>query len=142
MKVVRPLSPWSFGRRPFPIRLLTLSTLCSLWWTSLPGQDVIEAKQFARRLGSNGVQLLDVRTPSEFSEGHILRAVLANWYDHVAFESRIAQLKRDAPVLLYCRSGVRSAEAKYYLLKRGFKHVADLKGGLLLWEKSGLPIIK
>ncbi len=61
----------------------------------------------------------------------------------VDFATRAAkELDSGKPVLVYCRSGRRSAEAAAALVKLGFADVRDLDGGILAWEKAGQPIIK
>lgn len=80
-------------------------------------------------------QLVDVRTPKEFEEGHLEGAVNIDYLDDEAFNTGIKSLDKNKPVLLYCRSGRRSAEAGRILLEQGFKEVYDLQGGYLEWTK-------
>ncbi|MEW5742762.1 MAG: rhodanese-like domain-containing protein [Myxococcota bacterium] len=77
--------------------------------------------------------LLDVRTPEEFAEGHIAGAT--NIPVQV-LESRLSALpaKKDQDIVVYCRSGARSARAKAMLEAAGFTKVHDL-GGMSNWEK-------
>ena len=76
--------------------------------------------------------LLDVRTPEEFAEGHIGGAVLLS-YDQV--EQKAASLLRDKdnPIIVYCRSGRRSAIAAESLRGLGYKDVKDF-GGISRWQ--------
>jgi len=48
---------------------------------------------------------------------------------------RLADIEshKDHPVIIYCRSGARSAEACRMLMSQGFKNVRNLKGGILKW---------
>ena len=74
--------------------------------------------------------LLDVRTQEEFDEGHIPGAVcLPN--EFITAEMPFP-FEKDAEILLYCRSGRRSAEATSKLRGMGFTHVFDF-GGILDW---------
>ena len=74
--------------------------------------------------------LLDVRTQEEFDEGHIPGAVcLPN--EFITAEMPFP-FEKDAEILLYCRSGRRSAEAASKLRGMGFTHVFDF-GGILDW---------
>ncbi len=82
------------------------------------------------------VQLVDVRTPEEFGEGHLEGAINIDFLDDEVFSSGIRGLDKDRPVLLYCRSGRRSASAGKLLLKDGFKEVYDLEGGYLNWTEE------
>jgi rhodanese-related sulfurtransferase len=88
------------------------------------------------------VQVLDVRTKEEFATGHLARAALIPWTDK-DFKSRAAkELDPGKPVLVYCRSGRRSAEASAALAALGFTELRNLKGGILAWQKAGKPITK
>jgi phage shock protein E len=80
--------------------------------------------------------LLDVRTPEEFASGHIAGA------GNIAVEtlaSRLDEVPRDKPVVVYCRSGNRSATAARILDEAGFTNVYDL-GGIISWVEAGFPI--
>jgi rhodanese-related sulfurtransferase len=79
----------------------------------------------ARELQARGATVLDVRTQKEFEEGHVPGALNIP-YDQVA--ARSAELgARSTPVVLYCRTGRRSAVAAGELVKQGFTAVYDLK---------------
>ncbi len=51
-------------------------------------------------------------------------------------------LDPEKPVLVYCRSGGRSAKAVKLLREAGFKDVRDMEGGITAWEKEGRPVEK
>lgn len=72
--------------------------------------------------------LLDVRTPEEFSEGHIEGAVNLNLYDR-DFSSQLDQLDKSKPVYVYCKSGRRSTDASDVMKSKGFAAVYNLIGG-------------
>lgn len=78
----------------------------------------------ARKLVADGALLLDVRTPGEFSDRHIEGAVNI---PVEALAGRMAEVgPKDRPVVVYCRSGNRSASAKRQLLAAGYASVHDL----------------
>lgn len=81
--------------------------------------------------------LLDVRTPLEYSEGHIENAKNLD-VSAFNFESELDKLDKDQPVFVYCAIGVRSAKAANMLRKKGFKHVYDLDGGYQDLLKVGM----
>ncbi|NOX44171.1 MAG: rhodanese-like domain-containing protein, partial [Caldiserica bacterium] len=83
--------------------------------------------------------LIDVRTPREFAEGHILGAVPLDLYSP-DFRARLASLPRDRAYLLYCRSGHRSAVAARVMRELGFTLIFEIEGGILAWEEAGLPL--
>jgi rhodanese-related sulfurtransferase len=86
-------------------------------------------------------QVLDVRTKEEFETGRLAGAVLIPWTDGDFKERVAAELKKDQPVFLYCRSGGRSAGAAKALVELGFTNVRELKGGMLAWRKAGQPVV-
>ncbi len=96
---------------------------------------------FEQKLGEQDVQLVDVRTPQEFSEGHLKNAANFDIYEP-DFTSHFAELDKEKPVLVYCRSGKRSADAAALLEEAGFKEIYNLDGGILRWENAGKPLEK
>lgn len=80
--------------------------------------------------GSAKVLLLDVRTLEEFAAGHIPGAVLLP-YDELAAKFREADKGR--PIVVYCRSGRRSAIARTTLLGMGYTNVSDF-GAYTKWS--------
>jgi rhodanese-related sulfurtransferase len=80
--------------------------------------------------------LIDVRTLEEFASGHIEGSV------NIPVEEmpgRLDEIPGDAPVVVYCRSGNRSAAAARILTEAGYAPVYDL-GGIQDWVAEGLPI--
>jgi phage shock protein E len=77
-----------------------------------------------------GILLLDVRTSEEFRAGHIPGAVLAP-YDQIA--ASFSEKDKGRPIVVYCRSGRRSAIAKATLEGMGYGQVADF-GAIELWK--------
>lgn len=100
----------------------------------------LSASEFALSVNKGG-QLLDVRTPEEFAEGHLQGAVLANVRDSIAFENAVLKLDTTKQVMVYCRSGKRSMHAAQILVNKGFS-VINLKGGIMEWKDAGLLIVK
>ena len=84
-------------------------------------------------------QLVDVRTPAEYSEGHLPGAILID-VKEPTFNSLIQQLDRSRPVFVYCRSGKRSLDAASVLEKYKFKVVYNLEGGIIAWKEKGKGI--
>ena len=82
---------------------------------------------------SDEILLLDVRTPEEYSEGHLPKATNIDFLSD-DFQQKVGDLPRDEPVYLYCRSGNRSAKAANLLQEMGFKEIYDMEGGYLAWE--------
>ena len=96
------------------------------------GFDSVDAKRFAEVIEHENVQIIDTRTPAEFSEGHIPGAVNID-IDGADFEAKIAALDKSRPVAVYCRGGRRSKEAAEQMVSCGLD-VTELANGILSWE--------
>ena len=99
----------------------------------------IDVDAFAQLITKADVQLVDVRTPAEFQQGHLADALLSDFkaadFDALCVE----KLDKSRPVAVYCRSGKRSAAAAQRLAAAGFT-VYNLQGGILEWIGSGKPL--
>lgn len=87
-------------------------------------------------IAGGGAFVLDVRRASEFSLGRIPGA---RNIAHTRLASRLAEVPRDRPVLVNCRSGARSASSVALLRKNGFDAI-NLGGGILAWEQAAAPV--
>ena len=76
--------------------------------------------------------LLDVRTQEEFDAGHIAGAILLP-YDEINLKAATVLPDKEKEIVLYCRSGRRSAIAKKALVELGYKDVEDF-GGINRWK--------
>ena len=91
------------------------------------------AQQFA-----DGAFLLDVRTQEEWNQSHVEGAVLIP-LDQLA--ARSAELPADRDVLIICRSGNRSGQARDLLRNAGFDRTTSIGGGINAWIAKGLPVV-
>jgi phage shock protein E len=82
--------------------------------------------------------IIDVRTPQEFEQAHIVGAVNID-VEAADFGERIAELDPDAPYLLYCRTGRRSDLAAQQMAAAGFTDIADA-AGLADLARAGAPV--
>ena len=83
------------------------------------------------------VQIIDVRSPEEWSHGHIPGA---QHLPLAALPDRLDEIDSSKPVVLQCRGGGRSSIATSLLLSRGLANVSNLKGGYDAWVAEGLPV--
>ena len=83
--------------------------------------------------------VLDVRTAAEFAAGHVPGARNVS---HDELPARLAELAsmKDKQVVLYCRSGRRTAIAANLLHGAGFNHLLHLEGDWLAWEAAKQPV--
>lgn len=117
-------------------RALVVSSL--LWFAaSTFAAEPIRPADLAARLGTADAPLvIDTRTPEEFGAGHVPGAVLV---PHDAIETHLLRIAADREIVLYCRSGRRSALAEAALRDHGFTNLRQLEGSWLAWEAAGLP---
>jgi thioredoxin 1 len=104
----------------------------SVWAQTTVSTDEFQAKLAARK----DAQLIDVRTPAEYNQGHLAKASNID-YKNPAFKEQIGSLDKSKPVFVYCLAGSRSAAAAGILHEAGFKEVYDMKGGYMQWTSSG-----
>jgi rhodanese-related sulfurtransferase len=90
----------------------------------------------ALALRESGAFVLDVRQPDEWDAVHIPDATLIPLGE---LASRVSEVPRDQQVLVVCRSGNRSAQARDILLGAGFPSVTSMAGGMNDWAASGYP---
>jgi len=94
-----------------------------------------------RVMNQEGSLVLDVREDNEFTGGRIGGA------RHIplgVLKKKIKEIERfkESPVLVYCRTGARSAVAASQLVAAGFTDVTNLQGGIQAWQSAGLPVKK
>ncbi len=117
--------------------IATLLGSCS----SSKGFTSVGVDKFESYIAQPGVQLVDVRTPSEYLEGHLEGAQNIDVKGDNFVEQAQARLDRRKPVAVYCRSGRRSAMAAQQLVKVGYK-VTNLDGGIIDWQVAGKKTVK
>lgn len=84
-------------------------------------------------------QLIDLRTHGELHSIGPLAGAQNLDYNAGRLNGALSSLNKEAPVMVYCASGGRSAKA-YTLLKQfGFKEVYDMEGGIRAWQQAGYP---
>ena len=86
----------------------------------------------------NKVALIDVREPAEWEINHIDGAQLIP-NSSISSGEGLSQLPRDRMPVLYCKTGVRSAEALTAVRKAGFADAVHLQGGIVAWAQQMQP---
>lgn len=115
-------------------------------WACTGKKDVkyknLTSAQFEELIKDPNIQLVDVRTLAEYTEGHIPGSLNIDVKDEEKFPLAIdEQLDKNRKVAVYCRSGRRSRNAADLLVKKGFK-VYNLDKGILNWIEEGREIEK
>ena len=125
--------------------ILILSAACSdLLTAQLPDSlkyQSLNPKEFQQKFTEvQDPLLLDVREFFEFRKSRIKRAI--NIPTSGKFETAADTIPIESPLFLYCYSGGRSKKAALYFFDKGFRKLYNLKGGITLWKKEGLPVVK
>ncbi|MGH8130307.1 MAG: rhodanese-like domain-containing protein [Steroidobacteraceae bacterium] len=127
--------------RRLPLLLLLASTIVCAAEAGEPPS--IEPKTVGERLawGDQSLVVLDVRTPAEYAEGHVPGALNI---PHTELAARIAELSaaRSRDIVVYCRSGNRTAQALKLLGDAGFTRLFHLKGDYLRWSEKERPVTR
>ena len=80
--------------------------------------------------------LLDVRTQSEYNDGHIQDAINIP-HDQLLKEPQLVSAYKDSQIVVFCRSGVRAGKVIEMLEGLGFKEIIDIDGDMLAWNEAG-----
>ncbi|MCB0397505.1 MAG: rhodanese-like domain-containing protein [Flavobacteriales bacterium] len=100
----------------------------------------IGVEEFAQTLEQNPGKIVDVRTPEEFSGGHLQGAMNFNVNADDFMALCEAGLDKSQPVYVYCKSGGRSATAANMLKEAGFSNIINMEGGITAWKDAGRPV--
>lgn len=103
--------------------------------------ELVSPEVFAKKTESATAQLVDVRTPKEYKQGHLKGAKNIHLYDQ-DFLEQIKKLDKTKPVYVYCKAGGRSAEAVEIMQAQGFQNIVELKGGTDSWTENGKPLVQ
>ena len=99
----------------------------------------LSASEFNDKIkSSKNAVVLDVRTPGEFTAGHLENAVNIDW-NNSSSETELKNLDPTKEYYVYCLSGGRSSGAAEFLRSNGIKNVYELSGGIMKWRAAGLP---
>lgn len=98
----------------------------------------VDAHTLKQALDQKTVLLIDVREPGEFAGEHIPDAVLVPLSQ---FDPNKIPQQQEQALVLYCRTGNRSAIAAQKLLNAGFEPVTHLSNGLTAWIEAGYPTV-
>ena len=125
---------------------MMLMTAVSMGWTQNANDDTfvtIEVDGFQHTLENSGDDciLVDVRTPAEYQEAHLKGAINIDVKDSTFKENALKQLPKEKTIMVYCRTGHRSAMAARMLTAEGYM-VFNLEGGITAWKEAGKETVK
>lgn len=98
----------------------------------------VTTKEAQKLIEKGEVMVIDVRTPTEYDAGHIHNAQNID-IQAPSFIEKIKMLDQNAEYLVNCERGGRSSKAVSLMNELGFSKAFNLDGGILAWEKEGLP---
>ena len=118
------------------VALLTLLVACA---PVERGGDLSVEAVHAMLSSDTSTMLVDVRTAEEYRAGHLRNCTLMDFYQ-ADVRARLRALPRDRSIVLYCRSGRRSADAKRYMDSLGYTRVYNMLGGIVAWQQHNYPL--
>lgn len=104
----------------------------------MPRYKEIDGTSLNALLSEPNILLVDVRTDEEAARGIIQGAL------HIPLHLlplRIDELEGDNPLVFYCHSGIRSAQACSYMASQGRENTFNLRGGVLGWGAAGYTLV-
>ncbi len=105
----------------------------------LEKSDLVSIEELKKHLDKKDVQVIDVRTESEYNNGHIKgveNIVLTS------LENNLDKISKNKPVIVHCQSGVRAAMAYSILKRNGVKNLKTYSGGINEWEEKKNELVK
>ena len=102
---------------------------------------VVSPDDVAKLIAEKKATVLDIRTPEEFSAGHIPGAVNIDFLEG-DFAKKIAALDKGKTYVVHCGAGSRSGRALPAFLEQKFPSLLHLQAGFKGWESAGKPVEK
>ncbi len=96
----------------------------------------IEVQNFYSITNEKDSLVIDIRTPEEYSIGHLPGAINID-YQNSDFLENLSELDKKGNYAIYCRIGTRSADALLIMQEMGFENVVELSGGIEAWARGG-----
>jgi len=133
------------NRTLLAIGAIIIAASGAIWYLQTPRQaegdygDVTVEQAMALIRETPSLVILDVRTPEEYWEGYLERAINIPVDELV---DRLDELSKDDQLLVYCRTGNRSRRAVNALLENGFTRIYHMTDGIEGWKRAGYPVIQ
>jgi rhodanese-related sulfurtransferase len=99
----------------------------------------IDVQTVAEVQARDDVFVLDVREQWEYDAGHLSDVA------HIPMGevgNRLSEIPSDKTIIVYCASGARSDQISTYLQKNGYTDIHNMQGGIIAWQRAGLPVAK
>ena len=99
------------------------------------GERILDKETFAAAIKKSGVQVIDVRMPPDFEQGHIENAININFFDP-DFKHKLLELNRSKTYYLYDKNEKTAYRSMKFMEDNDFKNVFMLKGGYEAWKNT------
>lgn len=101
----------------------------------------VNVNEAVKLMNNDDTIIVDVREDKEIKEG-IIKGSQHITLGQLSDKMGLLGANKQAPVLVYCRTGHRSNSASQTITKAGFENVSSLTGGIQAWETANLPVVK
>lgn len=113
------------------------AVLCTMMATGALGalayEDITAEEMLAVLQSDAPIVVVDVRRSEEYAQGHLAGALLLP-NENISDAPLLSLPVKDAAIYLYCRTGVRSAQAAQKLVNLGYTNVHNMLGGITAWQ--------
>ncbi|MFG1496121.1 rhodanese-like domain-containing protein [Saccharospirillum sp. HFRX-1] len=108
---------------------------------SSKGGKGVSPQQATTLINSQDAKVVDLRPKDEYRKGHLPGAINIPSRE---FANRMSELDayKDKPIILVCKTGTSAGASGALLTKAGYKNLHKLRGGVLEWQNSSLPLVK
>jgi rhodanese-related sulfurtransferase len=105
------------------------------------GGQALSPQQVTQKINNEDAKVIDIRAKDEFNKGHLPNAINIPARD---VQKRIGELEpfKAQPIILICKTGTTAGATGAVLAKEGFTSLFKLRGGILEWQGSNLPLVK
>ena len=126
--------------RSFFVIALILSS-CSIGrLTKIGAYQELPPEQYLPYVQDSTINLIDVRTESEYEKTHIEGAINISFFGgHFREELKEKNLNKSLPMLIYCETQHRSLFVAKKMYRMGYRNVIDLDRGMMYWRKHEFP---
>lgn len=101
----------------------------------------IKTDEFKKRVEEGGYELIDLRTPEEFANGHLEGAYNID-FTSPEIHALIEKLDKEKKYLLYCRTGNKSGQTLDIMKEKEFVEAYNMLGGINEWNDEGYDVVK
>ena len=122
------------------MKKLFIAVSTMLFAACAPKFPTVTPDEFEQAIAESDVQLIDVRTPEEYEQGHIVGAMNIDWKSDSFTDDAASMLDMSKTIAIYCKAGRRSHAAAGKLYTMGYQHIVELQGGFEAWKTAGKTV--